>query len=110
MKYTFDMPPIVYTAPLDPSKKFILGTQFVFMPYSEEAWKEVRAEWDAIQNAKLIAPEVEDEEFDVPSNSDPSKTYKVVKCSDGRWTCECAGYGYRRFCSHIEKCGGKKPS
>lgn len=38
----------------------------------------------------------------VPSRSDPSKTYTVRRNPSGELTCECPGYIFRRECWHIE--------
>lgn len=107
-KYIFHMKPMLIKSYLDPNKQYILGTQRADLVYTEEVYKEVCDEWEAIQNAKLLEPEVEEEVIEVASNSDPNKKYQVTKHKDGKFSCTCPGFGFRRFCSHIEKLGAKK--
>ena len=45
-------------------------------------------------------------EWEIASSSDPNKKYTVAY-KDGRWSCTCPSYAYRRKCSHIDKCKGK---
>ena len=28
--------------------------------------------------------------------------YTLTKGPNGKWSCSCVGYGYRRFCKHVE--------
>lgn len=45
--------------------------------------------------------QVDDETCEVPSMSNPDKTYTVKWYGSGG-TCECLGFAYRDWCSHIE--------
>lgn len=113
MPNQFYMKPMVFVAPTDLTNtiKYIVGvTNKGWIPYTPEVFAELMKEWEEWQasgaKVKLLI-EDEPEIFEVSSNSDPSKKYKVTKRGDS-WTCECAGFGYRRKCSHIEKIKGKK--
>lgn len=111
MSNQFYMKPIVIDAPLPPNTKYIVGvTNKGWIPYTPETFAELVKEWEEWQAAgaksKLLVEE-EPEIFEVASNSDPSKKYKVTKRGD-EWTCDCAGFGFRRRCSHIDKIKNKK--
>lgn len=111
MQYQFYMKPIVFDAPLDPNKKYIVGmTNAGWVPYTPEIHAEIMRQWEEYEKNKpqvKLLVDQEPEEFKVKSNSDPNKSYIVKKHPDGSWTCDCPGYGYRRKCSHIEKMKGK---
>ena len=113
MPNQFYMKPMVFVAPTDLSdtRKYIVGvTGKGWIDYTPEVFAELMKEWEEWQAAgakvKLLVDE-EPEEFTVPSNSDPSKKYTVRKQRDGSWTCDCAGFGFRRRCSHIDKIKNK---
>lgn len=43
-------------------------------------------------------------QFTVPSDSDPERSYVVTEMSDGQWQCSCPGWKFhtpRRDCKHI---------
>jgi len=44
-------------------------------------------------------------QWDIPSHSGPSKTYKVTLYEDGTYACSCPHWIYRRKeCKHIQEC------
>lgn len=43
-------------------------------------------------------------QYGVPSDSEPERTYVVTEMSDGNWQCSCPGWKFhtpRRDCKHI---------
>ncbi len=104
-KYNFHCKPFMFETPLDKNVKYIGGTM-PWIDYTPEALAEALEAYEKyLENLKITAiPET----WEVASHKDPNKKYKVTRSNDGRWTCECAGYIYRKFCSHIEKLGGKR--
>jgi hypothetical protein len=104
MGYVFHCKPFVFEAPV--SREKFIGGVMPWVLYTKEAFDELMAAYEKHENdAKIICDE---ETWEVASKSDPSKKYTVTRSSDGRWTCGCAGFGYRKFCSHIESLGGKR--
>jgi hypothetical protein len=46
--------------------------------------------------------QVGENQFEVPSHTDPHTTYTVLLGATAS-SCTCKGYGYRRTCSHIDE-------
>ncbi len=112
MPNQFYMKPMVVVAPTDltNTRKYIHGSNKGWVEYTPEVYAQMLKEWEEWQasGAKIqLLVDEEPEVFEVASNSDPSKKYKVTKRGN-EWSCECAGFGFRRKCSHIEKMKGKK--
>ena len=108
MKYNFHAPPFIFYAPGDiyKTRKFIGGTNEGWLDYTPELWEEISKQWEASKTTVRLLVE-EEEVYNIPSNSDPSKSYIVKKSGRGEWTCSCPGFGFRRKCKHIDSVKNK---
>jgi len=76
-------------------------------PYTPERLKALDEEYSRrMDEHRRMRQQMTTKTFDIPSKSDPNKTYQVTQHIDGTWECECKGYEFRRNCSHIEKAKG----
>ena len=101
MRYTFHTKPFIFKSPIAQDKLFIIGTNLGWIPYTKKKFEEIENEWNQIQNSNIIQEET-NKEYEVQSNSDPSKKYTVTKYPDGNFSCNCPGFKYRNTCKHIE--------
>jgi hypothetical protein len=109
MKYEFYTRPVIFVAPTT-NKKYIVGVLGTgWIEYTDETYAEIMKQWGEWEQSKEKEKLFnQPEEFEVKSNSDPTKKYVVKKHRDGNWTCDCPGFGFRKNCSHIDKVKGNK--
>ena len=73
-------------------------------PYTPERLQELNQEYMRRREENRKLRERMTTKFhDIPSKSDPNKTYRVTEYTNGMWECECKGFEFRRNCSHIKK-------
>jgi hypothetical protein len=96
------MQPIIFQSIVE-NKKYIVGENKGWIPYDEETYLKIMKAWEEVKTSQLIKNEpIQEEIFEVVSNSDPSKKYTITKHRSGKLSCTCAGYGFRRKCKHID--------
>ena len=78
---------------IDPVQAAKLYNEYNGSSLREDYIGEVFAPWYAQQFAVVV---------NVPSSSNPNKTYAVKRGPGGALTCECPGYIYRHECWHIK--------
>lgn len=100
MQYSFHTKP--FGPVVLPSGKFICGVM-PWVKYTKTNLKKMTTLYNKqLKVKKKSKPKKCFEEIEVVSNTDKSKKY-IVTLKDGKYSCDCVGYGFRRKCSHIEK-------
>lgn len=51
-------------------------------------------EWVRPEPPKMVKPETKQ------IRGSTGKTYTLIRQPNGKWTCDCPGFQYRRFCKH----------
>ena len=90
-----DMPPALYTS-LNGTRFGIAGSVWIEVP--QDTTFEERSNYMINKPRKAVAP-ANDQEWTVEGSR--GNTY-TVKLSNGSYSCNCAGYGFRRKCRHID--------
>jgi len=100
MSYEFHAPPTIANLP---GGKIILGVTPP-VPYTPELFVEMQEQYDQrVREHQALEASMRTKEVEVVSNSNPNKKYVVTIFSDGKMSCDCKGYSFRRSCSHIDK-------
>jgi hypothetical protein len=97
------LPPTLIT--VSSGTYMVAGSQWIKVP-SSTAYASVKEAW--IPDRDPIIPKrksVEIKAFNVLSSN--GKSSYEVKYENGQWSCECAGFGFRRKCKHIETAKSK---
>ena len=62
--------------------------------------EDVQSRWSRWQPGHTKKPQTEQNQWHVSGSN--GSTYTVM-LDTGRWSCTCAGFGFRRKCKHIEE-------
>lgn len=97
----FHSAPTIWKSAVD--TQFIVGCEPV-VPYSEEAMKEVIEEYQLQKEEhRKMREGLSSETFSIASKTEPDKKYTVVRHINEEWECDCPGFAFRKYCSHIEQ-------
>ena len=89
-------PPSIFRSVVT-GKRYAVGGEWVEIP--EDVTKDTLHKW-MIWRQDLPKPESpKPQEWTVPGSG--NRSY-VVSFVEGRWSCECQGFKYRRDCKHVE--------
>lgn len=110
IKHNLAMLSPVFADPNDPRRLAIPDFQNMFQEAMRIEVSSRKNDWsiptaqDITSVAQEVLEQVQRQVFEVPSESDPKKTYQVVQYPDGTWGCNCPAFVHGRTvpCKHIQ--------
>jgi hypothetical protein len=74
----------------------------------KDFFKDLQTNENPIKIEANIVSKVQEKQWQIASSKDPNKKYTVKYSDDGRWTCTCPHFTFRKVqCKHIEECKKK---
>lgn len=88
-----------------PPTVFMIDTQKYACPgwvkiADDVTYEEIRANWIQVLPQQDNAPKIKDTEYPVLSSKGDHEY--IVSVKNNEFNCTCPGFGYRRYCKHVE--------